>query len=288
MAQRIQNNESLKNESKDQNCKKCGKEASWSEKSGRYYCHHCKSYVHDIPKQLWETIIAEHGEIPKYLWKGMCTEISGKQRRSIALEALSSTRSANARLDNKMGFIVISNKRILFIEETGFLTKNYSLDKSIKLETISGVSGTQGLINTILNVNVDADGISRTLYFYITKDVDRETLMTTSKPDISMVATLVQYVIKNRKKEAEIEKKRAKVQYILDFSFLKTRMEQGGVILQNIKCPSCNASVELPGAGTTFKCHYCGSTIHAEDIFDKMKGLIGDLRNDLPPSPEKE
>jgi len=64
---------------------------------------------------------------------------------------------------------------------------------------------------------------------------------------------------------------------VLDFSFLKAEMEKGGIVVQTIKCPSCNASVQLPETGTVFKCQYCGNAILAQDLFQKMKGLIGGL-----------
>jgi hypothetical protein len=44
---------------------------------------------------------------------------------------------------------------------------------------------------------------------------------------------------------------------VLDFSSLKEYMEKGGLVLQKTKC------------------EYCGSTIYAQDIFEKVKSLIG-------------
>jgi DNA-directed RNA polymerase subunit RPC12/RpoP len=64
------------------------------------------------------------------------------------------------------------------------------------------------------------------------------------------------------------------VQYILDFSFLKAEMEKGGLVVQSVKCPSCSAAIALPQTGSTTKCEYCGATVFAQDVFDRIKGLM--------------
>jgi DNA-directed RNA polymerase subunit RPC12/RpoP len=62
---------------------------------------------------------------------------------------------------------------------------------------------------------------------------------------------------------------------MLDFSFLKEYMSKGGLNLQVIKCPSCGGTVEFPQSGDKTVCKYCNNTILAQDIFEKVKGLIG-------------
>jgi len=37
---------------------------------------------------------------------------------------------------------------------------------------------------------------------------------------------------------------------MLDFSFLKTYMEKGGLVMQVLKCPECGAGAEFPKTGT--------------------------------------
>jgi ribosomal protein S27AE len=78
-----------------------------------------------------------------------------------------------------------------------------------------------------------------------------------------------------RKAEIEAEKKKERVQVVLDFSALKDYMEKGGLILQKTKCPECGAPIPLPTTGNQAKCDHCGSTIYAQDIFGKIKSLIG-------------
>jgi hypothetical protein len=77
-----------------------------------------------------------------------------------------------------------------------------------------------------------------------------------------------------RKRELENEKKKDKIQLVLDFSTLKEYMEKGGLVLQKTKCPECNAPIPLPTIGNQMRCQHCGSVILAQDIFEKIKGLI--------------
>lgn len=85
---------------------------------------------------------------------------------------------------------------------------------------------------------------------------------------------IVKNAIEIRKKEIEVEKKKERLHVMLDFSFLKTYMKKGGLIMQVLKCPHCSATIEFPESGTKIKCSYCGNTIYAQDIFEKVKSLL--------------
>lgn len=89
-----------------------------------------------------------------------------------------------------------------------------------------------------------------------------------------LLKPMIEIAIKQRKDELEAEKKRDKVHVMLDFSFLKTVMEKGGLVMQVLKCPECGASVEFPKSGNQTTCSHCGKTIYAQDVFEKVKGLI--------------
>jgi len=65
------------------------------------------------------------------------------------------------------------------------------------------------------------------------------------------------------------------VQVLLDFSFLRKYMEDGGMVVQNLKCPECGASVKFLDAGSQSVCDHCGANIYANDVFKKIKDLIG-------------
>lgn len=76
--------------------------------------------------------------------------------------------------------------------------------------------------------------------------------------------------VKDRKQELE----RKKPSVVLDFSFLQTYMKKGGMIITTLKCPECGGKIKLPEKGTQTFCEHCGSTIYAENMFDKIKQLI--------------
>jgi ribosomal protein S27AE len=86
---------------------------------------------------------------------------------------------------------------------------------------------------------------------------------------------VVESAVVLRQDEVEREKRQDKVQVMLDFSFLKKYMEDGGLAMQALKCPECGASVQFPDAGSQAVCGHCGANIYANDIFRKIKDLIG-------------
>jgi hypothetical protein len=71
----------------------------------------------------------------------------------------------------------------------------------------------------------------------------------------------------------EIGNGNATVQVFHDFSSLKEVLSHGGLIMTAVKCPICNAVVNLPEKGKTVKCSYCGTPIKPSDIFEKIKAL---------------
>ena len=84
---------------------------------------------------------------------------------------------------------------------------------------------------------------------------------------------MIESAIKTRKDENEAERKRDKIHVMLDFSFLKSIMEKGGLVMQVLKCPECGATVDFPKTGNETKCNHCGKTIYAQDVFEKVKGI---------------
>ena len=65
---------------------------------------------------------------------------------------------------------------------------------------------------------------------------------------------------------------RPKMEHIIvDFARILEAARGRGIILDTIECPSCKASISLLGSGDTFQCEYCGKSIRATDIFEKLK-----------------
>lgn len=65
---------------------------------------------------------------------------------------------------------------------------------------------------------------------------------------------------------------RPKMEHIVvDFARILEAARGRGIILDTIECPSCKATVSLPSSGDRLQCEYCGKSIHATDIFEKLK-----------------
>ena len=90
---------------------------------------------------------------------------------------------------------------------------------------------------------------------------------------------VLQETVKKQQRERRIAVlellKKERVQVIIDFSFLREYMEKGGMIVQKISCAHCGASMQLPEKGNTVDCPYCKTTHRVQDIFEKVKQLIG-------------
>ena len=74
--------------------------------------------------------------------------------------------------------------------------------------------------------------------------------------------------------EQMLHPKQVNLNVNMDFSWLRSEMERGGLLLSTVKCPQCSGKLEIPTSGSFVTCKYCGSTIHAVDVFDKLKALL--------------
>jgi len=166
-------------------------------------------------------------------------------------------------LPRKNGHMVFTNRRIFFVEKRGFKTKTYAVVLDIRYEDIIGVSA-GGTISKHLAITDKAEEEHR-FHFY-------------AKTPAELVPYIKQ-LIDSRQAEIEKEKTRERIQIIVDFSFLKSVMQKGGVILQTIVCPFCGASVQTPDTGNVFKCSYCRKDIYALDVFQKIRELIRESAN---------
>ncbi len=133
--------------------------------------------------------------------------------------------------------------------------------ESVELENLIDVSVRPGKPMHIAYQSSSGASVSREFYAKGLADVQRSIV-----------------TVRNSRLQAiEREKRQSRVQYILDFSFLKAQMEKGGITVSTIRCPSCQASLSLPESGTSARCSHCGANVVAADVFERMKGLIGDL-----------
>jgi DNA-directed RNA polymerase subunit RPC12/RpoP len=160
------------------------------------------------------------------------------------------------------GFLVLTTQRLVFIKERGVFGKSYHIDFSFPLEDLRGLS-MGGLVMKYVSIS-DSSG-EHVMHVH---GVGNE-------EDFGRFRALIQEQITSRQKAIESEKKRERVQIVLDFGFLRDYMSRGGLSMQVVKCPQCGAPMSLPTEGSQVVCSHCGSTIFAQDIMQKVKELIG-------------
>ena len=68
--------------------------------------------------------------------------------------------------------------------------------------------------------------------------------------------------------------KKDKPTIIIEFSSIRDFIKEKGIVLQPLKCPVCGAPLDIPNEGNIIICPYCGSTIKALDVFEKIKSLL--------------
>jgi len=155
------------------------------------------------------------------------------------------------------GYLVLTNQKIVFLQEHGLFGKSYHQTLSIPLENIQGISQ-GGSVSKFISIT-DREGTS-VFHLPVKFDTFRNLIMNTKA---------------QRKQELEKLRRKERVHIVLDFSSVKEYMDKGGLKLQSVRCPECNAPVKLPDSGNQFECEHCGNMVYAHDIFEKIKALIG-------------
>ena len=161
---------------------------------------------------------------------------------------------------DKVGHMFFTDRRIFFVEKRGFFTETYAVVLDIRYEDIIGMS-TGGTLLKHLSITDKTDEEHR-FHLYLGTPTE--------------LIPYIKQFIDARQEEIERKKAKEQIQIVADFSFLKSVMEKGGVILQTISCPFCGASASIPETGTVFKCNYCNKEIYAVDVFQKIKELVGE------------
>jgi hypothetical protein len=71
-----------------------------------------------------------------------------------------------------------------------------------------------------------------------------------------------------------LARKTVQYQVVLDFATIYSQLENKGIVLQTLECPSCKGNLEYPKDGDVVNCQFCGATVHAVDVFKKFKDLL--------------
>lgn len=167
-----------------------------------------------------------------------------------------------ARHKDTFGNLFLTNKRLIFEHASGLFSRRVYVTLDLALEGISNTS-IEGTFQKKLVVHAKKGFVSSFpvhLEFLVKNPLQWQ--------------NKIMSMLKARLESIEADKRRERVQIVLDFSSLKEYMEKGGLILQKVKCPECGGPIELPQSGNQITCEHCGSTILAQDIFEKIKNLI--------------
>lgn len=167
-----------------------------------------------------------------------------------------------ARHNAVFGNLYLTNKRLIFEHESGIFSKRVYETLDLPLEGITNAS-IEGMISRRLIVYTKKGFISS---FPVRLDF--------SVGDPARWQNSVLSALRSRLESIESEKKRERIQLVLDFTALREYMDKGGLVLQTTKCPECGAPIRLPETGNQTKCEHCGNIILAQDIFEKIKSLI--------------
>lgn len=211
----------------------------------------------NVSSDVSKAVITEKGEKLLHQWEGT-REV--REKKVVSGSTLETTKLEH-------GTLLLSTQRLRWLarRERGFLKKvvSFLVVYEIPLEDIKGISGDTGdsgdwsFPKTISVVDSKAENKFNLKYAFV-----------------ELFKPMIENAIDIRRKEIDAEKKKERLHVMLDFSFLKTYMEKGGLIMKVLKCPECGATIEFPKSGTQTKCSHCGKMIYAQDIFEKVKSLL--------------
>lgn len=160
------------------------------------------------------------------------------------------------------GNLFLTSRRLIFEHSSGIFSKGVYVTLDLPLEGVANVS-VEGAFVKKLVVSAKKGFVST---FPVRLDF--------SVKEPAQWQNRIMSAVKTRMQGIEAQKKRERVQVVLDFTALKEYMVRGGLVLQTTKCPECGGPIKLPESGNQTKCEHCGNAILAQDIFEKIKSLI--------------
>lgn len=177
------------------------------------------------------------------------------------------------------GLLVLTDQKLIWLNDLPSAGESqYSIGFHVPLEKINNISSgikpvshiaitdDKGLhVVGLLSQKDPAPGFERLLHHRT--DMTENELRTFQE-------TVMKYRAERKFTVLELQKKE-RVQVIVDFSFLKNYMEKGGMVVQKINCTNCGASMHLPEKGNTVDCPYCRTTHRVQDVFERVRQLIG-------------
>jgi len=221
----------------------------------------------NVDPALSKAVIIPEEEKILHSWKG-----TREKRETLALGG-----TPTAVTVKESGALLLSTHRLFWLKkhESGFWEKvtSFTVAHEIPLEEIRGISGKTG--DSSIWYRGDGDEYQSIFLREISVvDDEGESKFHLRNAFLEMFKPLVESAIKMRREEINAERRKERLHIILDFSFLKNYMKKGGLVMKVLKCPECGAKIDFPKSGTETECTYCGSTILAQDVFEKVKRLL--------------
>ncbi|MGY5871536.1 MAG: PH domain-containing protein [Candidatus Thorarchaeota archaeon] len=115
--------------------------------------------------------------------------------------------------------------------------------------------------------NIDQRKISDIQVFNTVKDI---VIQLISKGNLEGIITDENRYISN----VMLARKTVQYQVVVDFASIYSQLENKGIVLQTLECPSCNGKLEYPKNGDEIICQFCGAAVHAVDVFKKFKDML--------------
>lgn len=181
-----------------------------------------------------------------------------------ALKVASTFLATQQQAELNKGLLVFTNRNMIFMQQDGFFSSNYSQALRVPLENIRGMV-VGGMITKHIRMSIGTSGFSQEEHFTAFQE-------NTGLAPIENIKKSIEQALKEAREQ--IRKDNDRIQIVLDFSSLKDVMVKGGLVMTTYKCPNCNGMVPIPEAGKVLLCEYCGTPIKPVDIFEKIKALI--------------
>jgi hypothetical protein len=243
------------NKEKARFCRFCGNSLLVREPQGKF-------------KDAWHSALAlERNESITDTWEGGKKEIRQLPEGDVQV------------LDRGEGLLVLTDQKLIWLYKMPSAEGNqYSAGFRIPLEKISDISfGLRPVSHVAIT---DDEGVHVVSLFSQRGPnpgfdglLQRKKYMTEDELGL-LQGTMMKHRAERKFTVLELQKKE-RVQVIVDFSFLKDYMEKGGMVVQKISCANCGASMRLPEKGNTIDCPYCKTTHRVQDIFERVRQLIG-------------
>jgi len=207
----------------------------------------------------WEdSLILDRGEKIVQSWEG-----DHEHHMTVMVDTFLGKRPKTVK-QSKKGILVLTNRKLVWLEQRGIFGKSYHSRITIPLEDVKGISRGGAIIKYVSITDSQGEHTFHLVKPRVMKDEEFDSFK-----------QIIFEQVEARKREIEAMKRKERVHIMIDFSFLKNYMEKGGMILQTFKCPECGAPIKLPEKGNSTKCDHCGKVMYARDVFQKIKELIG-------------